>query len=152
MNRRQAFTILEILIAVTILAFASMAIGWKTYRMIERYRFQSDVKRVQSAFQYAKMLAMNTRADWVWSLMKYENGWQALLICREDPDRLTQFSTPMRFQPYTFSFDGESLVSFAFVFYSTGHVEPQGILELQTTSTEKMQVKLSVPTMELLSK
>ncbi|HEX2582974.1 MAG TPA: type II secretion system protein [Chlamydiales bacterium] len=124
-NRR--FTLLEIMLAIALLAIASGALFWRLHRMIERKRFDSDVNRFHSILVSTRSLAIHMKMDFRLELNQTLEGWNARLVCREDPDLV--YPLP-RFSSLKIAFNQTPVQSFSVDFYSSGFVGPQGLLIL----------------------
>ena len=64
MRKKRPFSLLELIVGISILALVSSAVIWKMSRLIERKRFDSSVDRIQSRIFTCRRLAMNMQADW----------------------------------------------------------------------------------------
>jgi len=123
------FTLLEILIAVTLLSLASSAIGWKLYRMIEIKRFTSQVSLFENRLMSCRQLAMNTQSDWEGDLQRQEKQWTFDVRCIDNPKAIG-FSR-LTLSPLQITLDGEEKKEIRFVFTSAGKVLPEGILSVR---------------------
>jgi prepilin-type N-terminal cleavage/methylation domain-containing protein len=125
-TKRNNFTLLEVMIAIALLALASGAVGWKIHALLKRERFKTDVARLEQLLLQSRMIALNTKADWHLTLQPTKKGWQAILLCQEDPDRSPSFGRASVLGPFDLSYRGKPAAPFTILFYSTGKVEPQG--------------------------
>lgn len=151
MSRKKSnFTLLEVMIGVVILVLASGAIGWRIHRLLEKERLHSSAGQLKNLLLHSRMLALNTRADWVLQLNKDEKGkWNSQLICREDPDRSALFGPPTHLGAYQLRFDEAPVENFTLVFYSTGQVEPQGDLGIGLVGAKESRYHWVLPALFL---
>ena len=56
MMRKKSFSLLEILVGISLVAFVSSAVVWKMSRLIQKKRFEANVERIQS-----RILAFDSR-------------------------------------------------------------------------------------------
>jgi hypothetical protein len=127
MKKRLSFTLLEVMLGIALLAIASGALFWRLHRMIERKRFDSDVNRFRSILVSTRSLAINMKMDFRLELHWALEGWNARLVCREDPDLV--YPLP-RFSPLKIVFNQKPVQAFYVDFYSSGFVGPSGLLVL----------------------
>jgi type II secretory pathway component PulJ len=126
-TKSRSFTLLEVLIGVSLIAIASGALFLRLNRMLERKQFDSDLSRLKSTLLSTRSLAINTKMDFRLELRNTEEGWNARLICREDPDLI--YPLP-RFSSMKINFEKKTVQEFFVDFFSSGFVGPKGVLEL----------------------
>lgn len=143
MKKRSSFTLLELMIGIVILALSAGVIGWKIDGLIQRQQFETDAGKLKNLFHHARMLALNTRADWILNLKQGTKGWSAHLICREDPERTSSFAPSSKFGPFKLFIDEKAVDQFSAVFYSGGKVEPEGTLKIKGKEKREIQWTLS---------
>ena len=137
MKRRSSFTLLELLVAVVILSTVGSLVGWKISQLIQRQRFQSDVGKLTTFLFQGRALAINTRSDWVLSVRKIKDRWQVALVCREDPEGFKGTGAPVTLQRAKLTFENRSFEELNVVFYSSGKVEPEGVLRMASDGSSK---------------
>ena len=126
-KKSRNFTLLEVMLGISLLAIASGALFWRLQKMVERNRFDSDANRFHSTLILTRSLAINTKMDYRLELHKAPEGWIAHLFCREDPD-LT-YSLP-RYSLLDIAFNKAPIRDLSIDFYSSGFVGPKGLLAL----------------------
>ena len=135
--KTRCFTLLEVMVAIAILAVASGAILWRIDRMLDRQRFESDVGRLQGLFHYARALAINTQADWQFQIAETKEGCKARLFGVEDPERSSIAKQPSPLKKCRLFFDNKPAAALVFDFFSTGQVAPKGVLKISMKESKR---------------
>jgi hypothetical protein len=128
MKRKLAFTLLEAMIAISLMLIAAGAIGWKMEGMIARKRFQSDVEKFQSRLLVCHRLALNTQADWRGNLVRDGEKWIFTVHCIENPKLFPL--PPLSLRDLSLFLEGEKREEVSFDFTATGEVFPKGRMKL----------------------
>lgn len=122
---KKAFTLLEVMIALALLALAGGAIGWKMHKAVAKKQFQSQVERLKERFEITQKLAIAMQADWRGFLRKNGDGWVFETVCEEDAAR--KFS-PLRLESVNIHFEGRQVDVLEIDFFASGKVFPLGCL------------------------
>lgn len=128
MRKGRAFTLLEILIGMAILALVSSAVIWKMSRLIRCKQFDSSAEKIQARLYTCRRLAMNMQADWTAQLEAKESQWLFKAECTENPGSLGL--PPCRVGKAKILFNGEEMNNILFSFSATGEIAPRGVLEI----------------------
>ncbi|MFI5343479.1 MAG: Tfp pilus assembly protein FimT/FimU [Chlamydiales bacterium] len=130
MSKKRAMTLIELMIAITLVLLATSAIGWKMYGMIAKKRFTASVERFRSRLLTCRRLALNMQSDWRGDL--YVEGNQAMFSsrCVDDP-RVPDLST-LSLGSIEFFLDGEEYKKISFDFTSSGDILPQGRIQIRS--------------------
>ncbi len=129
-KRNRFFTLLEVMIGLSLLLIASSAIGWKTHSFVKKRRFATDIQRIQSRCLVLYRMAVNAEVDWKGIFRKEGNRWIFDSVCL-DPSRKTKFS-PIYFQAHKIVHNEREINSLELSFFSSAQVTPCGeILFLQ---------------------
>jgi prepilin-type N-terminal cleavage/methylation domain-containing protein len=140
---KRLFTLLEVMIAISILAIGAGALSYRVSSLIAQKQFETDSGRLKSLLLSSRMLALNTHSDWKLTFKKMKRGWSLQLICREDPDLIYPVE-PLCQKELTFN--NKPLDSFTLDFFSTGQVRPLGEISLKKgAAKDAYQVKLKIP-------
>jgi prepilin-type N-terminal cleavage/methylation domain-containing protein len=133
-SKRYFFTLLEVMIAIALLAIIASSLFWRLDRMVAKNRFDSDVNRFRSTLVSTRSLAINTKMDFRLELKQLKDGWAGRIVCREDFDIIYPLS---RFSNLKLSWDRKPVKEFFVDFYSSGFVGPKGLLTLSSTSQRR---------------
>ncbi len=125
------------MVGIALIAIASSVIGIKTYKAVQKKRFNSTLERLQARILVAQKLAISMQADWHASLQKKGKTWIFETIC-EEKKRLS----PLRFQSIDIYLNGKKVQSLTLDFYATGEVLPDATLLFKSNS-EKAEWKIS---------
>lgn len=122
---KRAFTLLEIMVALVLIAIASTAISLQMRGAIEKKKFNSNIEKLKSRMFVAQKLAIATQADWTGVLKKETNGWTFSVKC-DEPGK--QFS-PLHLDKMDLLLNGKKVTDqLVFDFFASGHTSPDGIL------------------------
>lgn len=142
-RRVQFFSLLELMVAISILAIAAGGIFWRINTLIERNRFDTDAQRFCNLLLTSRMLAINTQSDWRLQIENTSNGWDLELVCREDLD---QQPVRRKLSSFKIEFEGQGIKNLFFDFFSSGQVFPKGALRLiqdkKGSSPQRIEWKL----------
>jgi prepilin-type N-terminal cleavage/methylation domain-containing protein len=128
---KHPFTLLELMIAIAILASAGSILYWRLHGLIEKQRFQSDVRKVCDLFMQSRIIAINTRCDWQLHMQEVKGRWDVRLVCIEDPDRSPAFGQMTSLGSMQLFWNGAVMQTLALDFYSSGLVGPVGNIRFQ---------------------
>ena len=140
---KRFFTILELMIVISIVAIAGGGIFWWLSRLVQAKQKETDTARVGSLLLSSRMMAINTKSDWELEMLETKEGWTLRLIALEEPGKEIKCGklSPLviRFEEEKLSKEEKSPIQkrIAIRFYSTGQVAPFGALVLPK---EKIQI------------
>lgn len=123
-RKGKAFTLLEVSIAILLMAVAFSFGGVKISRLLEKRRFFVDMERFQERLILCHRLAITMQSDWKGVLKKEKGGWQFHVFSEDQPNAYS-FRT-MKLPSYSLAFNGKPVDSLVFDFTATGLVEPNG--------------------------
>ena len=132
--KRRAFTLLEVVVVIALIALASGALGWKLHQMIAKKRFTSSAERLRSRLHTCRRLALNCQADWKGVLTWNGKKWVFETFCPDSPGLPPL--PPLSLDYLVLFLDREEKKFLTFDFTATGEVYPKGILTL-SPSREK---------------
>jgi type II secretory pathway pseudopilin PulG len=138
MMSKRTFSLLEVMLAIAILAMAGSAVFFRVNKLIERNRFDTDTNRLKALLLSSRTLSLNTHSDWRLDFKKVNNSWEIQLHCLEDLD--LSYPTPKISQ--TITFNGKSIDRFAIDFFATGLVRPSGTIGLHGGDHLKKTIQL----------
>ncbi len=127
-SRKKSFTLLEVLIAISLVLLASGAMGWKVHAMIDKKRFSSNVERLRDRLLTCRRLALNTQSDWQGEIRRVGNRCTYEAASAE----MVESIVTSNFQGITIFFEGEKRELLSLYFTSTGEIFPKGLLRIQT--------------------
>lgn len=130
--RRLPFTLLEVMVALSLLLFAGGVFGWKMHQMIAKKRFTSSVEKLQSRLLTCRFLAMNMQTDWKGSLYCQGGSWKFESSAVDDSfaSKIPSLSLELS----EVSWNGEKKKEYVFDFSATGDVIPAGRLDIYGAS------------------
>ncbi len=120
------FSLLEIMVALTLFVMAAGAIGWKMAGWIEKRRFQVDLEQFQSRLRTIHRMAINMQADWAGTLKKEGKKWSFQATCLDPPGSKT--FQPLKLHGMEVLLNGKKEETIPFVFFSSGAIDPSGSL------------------------
>jgi len=124
--KKCAFTLLEVMIAVVLLAMASTIIGFRLGKALDEKQFQAAIDRLYSELESSRRLALNMQADWGVVLEKKNDLLFVYRVCPE----VAQSSTVQWKAPCRLRWNNEEIETMSFHFSATGKIEPVGVLEI----------------------
>lgn len=118
------FTLLEVMVGISLLIMISSLVGWNLYRSIQKKHFFSDVAKIESQLQSCHRLALNTQLDW-----KLEMTTQGKFLTVRS---FAIHGCPIRLKPIqtdslSILFEGKEIEEMSLYISPTGKVEPEGI-------------------------
>ncbi len=132
MRTNRFFTLLEIMVGLTLVLMAAGAISWKMHGWIETKRVKADLEQLKSRIRTIQTMAINMQADWEGTLKQDGNHWVFEAVCL-DPPRSKSFS-PIRLRISEVVFNAKSQNHYTFLFSSSGEVWPSGSLFFRISS------------------
>ncbi len=138
------FTLLEIMICLLILSVAAGAIGMRIADALSTHRFHLAVSDFTSQLKELQLLAMTHRADMELRLFKDKEEWK--YQNKSEPSlKVGSSAAPFLLSGSQMVFlDGKTFTELPLQIYSSGRIEPHGVLEFQT-ETEKIWVDMREP-------
>ncbi|HSX37742.1 MAG TPA: type II secretion system protein [Chlamydiales bacterium] len=134
--RQQSFSLLEIIVALALLIMAAGAVGWKMYPFLAQRKFRIHLAQLKSRIQTIQRVALNMQSDWRGVLKKHHgDDWIFEVFCMDDPT-LKSFS-PISVYSREIFLNGERQDGISFEFFSTGEIQPKGILLFRRDQEEK---------------
>jgi len=132
-RRKSFFTMMELMVAMSLIVTASSVACWKMIGMIAQKRFSSNVERFRSRLLVCHQLSMNMQADWkgVW-----ENGTFSV-YCVGDPKATG--APPLILDSLELVINGQEAEEIVFEFASSGAVSPHGLLEIHSKKGDVVQ-------------
>ena len=122
---QRCFTLLEVMIAIFLIAIASSIIGIRVSKGLEEKRFQTSADRLYSELESCRRLALNMQADW---LATIEMKSQRICLTRSCPEigRSVTVSWEAAGRLY---WNRAMFAQVSVLFSSTGKISPSGCLE-----------------------
>ena len=125
MNRRY-LSLLEVMVALAILAITATAVGWRTHAFFTKKKFQSSLEQLSSRMFTLHQMAVNMQADWRGVLKRHGNQWIFEASCIEQPSARAFPSISL--SPFDLLIDGREEKVFTIEFFSSGEIRPKGHL------------------------
>lgn len=125
------FTLLEVMIGLTLLLIIGSAVSWNVYKMIERSRFSTDVSKIISQIRLSRQMAINTRLDWKFEMAPHENSFR---LQSSAPFSAYPPCKPSFTHDLEVRFEGKEIEAIVVYFSPTGKIAPEGVWELSTPS------------------
>ncbi len=128
-RNKRPFTLLEIMIAITLLTLAAGGTLWKIHSVLKKKRFQTDVALFQSQILAAHQMAFAAQADWEGILQKKGNRWIFKAYCTDPPHSRSLPKSTLQFEKVQLG--GEAQSDLHLIFFSTSEIRPQGLITLE---------------------
>lgn len=126
---KRAMTLIEVMIAISLLILATSALGWKMHGLLAKKRFTSSVERVRSRLLTCRRIALNMQCDWK---AEIENEGKKTVFRARCVDSPKTLDLPgLTFDMLEFILNGEKLNKISFDFTASGDIFPQGCLQIQ---------------------
>lgn len=126
--RAQFFSLLEILIVITLLAILGSVVGFNIQKRVSQKKFQTEMALFESRLKTAKMLSISMQADWKGVLKKTGSGWELEVVCLEVEGKKLK---ALSLENMDVFFNGKDGSSFEVEFYSSGQILPKGAFTFQ---------------------
>lgn len=136
---KRVFSLIEVMVAISIMAVAAGALVFRINRLIEYNRFEIETGRLKNLLLSSRTLALNTHADWRLEFKKSDQGWAIQLRCLEDPDLV--YPAPKITQK-NICFNKLPKEEFYIDFFSTGLVRPTGSIEIKGSGLLKKIIQI----------
>ena len=130
--RKSSFSLLEVMVVITLITLASASMGWKVHGMVAKKRFSSNVERLRSRLFATRQIAVNTQEDFRGHLVKKGATCSFQAWCVENPKTANIPLLSMDF--FNFFLNGEEKNEIFFDFTSSGDIFPQGCLQIRGVS------------------
>ncbi len=128
MKVKHPFTLLEVMIVLTIVMFASALLGWKMHTMIANKRCKTAIERVRARLLTCHRLSLNMQSDWECRFYRDGRLWMLDTQC-VDQKEAPRFSL-LRCEGCEFLFNNQNGESFSLLFTASGDVAPHGELSI----------------------
>lgn len=138
---KRPFSLIEVIVAISLILLAVTSMGWKMYGMIAKKRFSSSVERLKSRLLTCRRLAINTQTDWQGNLFFDGSETRFTSECLED--RKVALLPTLSLGPIEFVLNGQESKKISFDFTSSGEIHPQGKLQLRSKDLQPVEWKLS---------
>lgn len=125
---KRAFSLLEIMVAFLLLTIASSIIGIQMHKAIQKKKFHTQVERLSDRLNVTQRLAIAMQADWKARFTKEQKSWLFKATCIEPGVRGLK---PLKVDSLEILFNGKRVELLEFDFYSTGLVQPEGVLDFK---------------------
>jgi hypothetical protein len=129
--KKRSFTLIELMLGIALLMLAAGAVSWNVYQAVKKYKFKSNVSRLQVQLQSCYRLALNTSLDWKFHLSYDKHHLRVQALC------LHGSAAPPKallLDPIKVLFNGQEAEQLSIYFSPTGLIEPEGFLELSFSS------------------
>jgi prepilin-type N-terminal cleavage/methylation domain-containing protein len=143
---RRAFTLLEIMVVLTILSLIGTVVSWNIKKSIDHHRFQSEISDLLIAWQSAQALAVTYKTDFALEFYM-QNHHFYYRFSTDEPLSPTIFSQAPVLLKHThqLTVDKKKLENQRFEIYSTGCVEPQGVIRFSSSEEMAFAIDLNKP-------
>lgn len=129
------FSLLEVMIAISILAIGAGALFFRIGRLIDQKQFETESSRLKNLLLSSRLLALNTQTDWRLAFKKSAKGWVIKLHCLEDADLIYP---AVSLSNNEILLNQRPLDKFSLDFFSTGLTRPSGTLTLQKKASYRI--------------
>ena len=128
-SKKKAFTLIEMMICITLIGLLGSVMGIKAMDLLARHRFQGSLQTWLFDFQRARLLAMNQEADIVCRVRKNSRGEFVASLESDSPS----FAPSVHFlkEVKSITLDRNPQKDLCITLYSSGRADPSGLLEMQ---------------------
>lgn len=123
--RTKAFTLIEVLVAFSLISLIASLIGWKSNELIQKKKISSAKERLKSSLVLAHHLSRNTGADWECIIEKEKEEYILQMKCLEGG---CKEPPPVQIHVLSLNFNGKNLDKLTFLMTSGGRILPHGVL------------------------
>ncbi len=120
------------MLGLALLLLAAGAVSWNVHQAVKKYKFRSDVSRLELQLTSCYTLALNTAVDWTFHLTCKEGRLRAQTLCLHSSNPPPK---PLLFDSLQASFNGEEFEELSIYFSPTGRIEPEGRIEFYQKSS-----------------
>lgn len=113
---------------------ATGLVGWKMHQAVVKKRFQSGLDRLMARCIFCQRLAVSMEEDWQGILKSNGKGWVFETRCQNNKG-----FTSLILDSCSLSFNGKKADGILIDFFSTGQVQPEGILIFSLKDTKLKQ-------------
>ena len=138
MKKNRYFSLLEIVVGLSLILMAAGAIGWKMHSFIETRRFKTDLEKLKSRILTTQRLAVNMQADWEGTLKQEGKNWVFATECLDAPK--TKAYSPIKLHLSDILLDGKKKGVVFILFFSSGEIWPAGVLTFQNSKDGATEV------------
>lgn len=132
-KRKSSFTLVEILVSLSILALVSTLVGFKVVDLLKSHRFKASIEGLYGHIKELQALSLCHAADFEITL--YSKQGRFFYICSNDADikkgALFSSSFPL-LEVNALQFNHEDVSSITFLISSSGRIYPKGPLILRS--------------------
>lgn len=146
---KSSFTLLEIFICLLILGIAAGVVFWQIKGLMDRHKLYSTAHRVVSQLRELQSLAMSYQRDMELEIIQKKEGL-AFIQRSDEPIKSLQRKEIALKDGCDFTFNKASSEKLKFTIYSTGRIEPLGMLEIKRKESS-LFIDLSRPLLITLS-
>ena len=129
--KKQSLTLLEIMMAIMIMAVVAGSAIFQLKSMIEGHRFECSAKKLKERVERAQLLALSYNTDMQITITKEKGGWT--LIIHSDEAALWHLNkTRVRLSGIeTISLNGTLKSKMVLDIFSNGRIEPLGSMKIE---------------------
>ena len=135
----RSFTLLEVMIALVLLAMAAGITGIRLHRGLEEKQFQTAADRLHAELEACRRQSLNMQTDWIAVLKKSGDRFVLTRVCPETKQSQRQ-EWPA---PCQLNWNGQPADEIQFLFSATGKIAPAGIFAL--TGPRKRSIEWKIP-------
>lgn len=137
---KRVFTLLEVVVAIALVAMASGIVGLKMHKLIEAKRFRSEVERIVFRVSMLHKKSLASQKDCQGKL--YENGSKGWVF-EEIGDEISRYcSRPIQLGKMKIALGQRLVDQILFEFSASGNVKPQEALTFSFgTNIEKVDFR-----------
>jgi type II secretory pathway pseudopilin PulG len=137
MKIKKSMTLIEVMIAISLLILVTSSFGWKMHDMIAKKRFTSNVERLRSRLLTCRRIALNMQCDWRADIENEEKKTVCRASCIDSPKTL---GLPVLYVDFLeFILNGEKINKISFDFTASGDIFPQGHLQIRSGKAGKIE-------------
>lgn len=145
---KRAFTLIEIIICISILSLAGSLFAYKAKDLFAVYHFRNEKRKMLNAIELARHLSISYQADIEMVITKEKKGYSMIL----KTDEPTLFNHGMLFKSMKFKHidymaylaDKKEEDPIKILFSSSGWIFPAGSFEMHSFKKEQHKIDLGI--------
>ena len=122
---KRGFSLIEIMVALLLIALFSGTVGVQTRKLIEKKRFRSQAECLCDRLTVTQKIAVAMQTDWKIEIRKEAKKWVLEAKCSDPEIRELK---PLKVDMTKISLDKKELDLIEIDLYATGLVRPKGVL------------------------
>lgn len=142
-QKQHPFTLLELLLGISLLLLATTFLGWKMDKVLAKKKFTTEKEKLQSRFVEAHNLALTLQADWEVHLVQEK---ERIIVQTYSPEQKKKVLPTLYLHHTHFFWNDKPATKLTLRYSATGHLFPSGTLAIhyqKGSLQEKGELRIS---------